>query len=194
MNFLIKLLNFLSISSLFLISQTFNLVAKADDYGDYKNFIYYEYLDISGGQIIDLVDRSKKVIFYPRENTPNCKSDNTMLGYVNSAYKDTDGYFKSNIVICTNRIIGYSNNWNEISYRINETLHHEAFHAAQLCKSPPKFSSFGLNNGIFDKWIRDLVFDYYGELPYEDKLQEMEAFYVEHKPEIVSSYLEDFCY
>ena len=66
MNFLIKLFNFLSISSLLLISQTFNSFARADNYGDYKNFIYYQYLDISGDEIIDLVDRSKKVIFYPK--------------------------------------------------------------------------------------------------------------------------------
>jgi len=195
MNFLIKLFNFLSISSLLLISQTFNSFARADNYGDYKNFIYYQYLDINGDEIIDLVDRSKKVIFYPRENTPDCKSD-PMWGYVNSAYKSSDGYFQSDLVICSNRIIGYSNNWNDISYYINATLHHEAFHAAQICKSPPQFNTIGLNNGIFDQRIRDIVFESetYRNLPYEDKLQEMEAFYVEHKPEIVSSYLEDYCY
>ena len=195
MNFLIKLFNFLSISSLLLISQTFNSIARADNFGDYKNFIYYQYLDISGDEIIDLVDRSKKVIFYPKENTPYCKSE-TMWGYVNPAYRGSDDYFRSNVVICSNRIIGSANNWNEISYYINETLHHEAFHAAQICKSPPQFNTFGLNNGMFDQRIRDIVFESetYRNLPYEDKLQEMEAFYVEHKPEIVSSYLEDYCY
>ena len=47
------------------------LIARADKYGDYKNLKFYSYLDTSGETIIDLVDRSQKVIFYPKRKHPN---------------------------------------------------------------------------------------------------------------------------
>ena len=90
------------------------------------------------------------MIFYPRENTPKCKSNN-YWGYVTGAYKDTDGFYKSYLVICSNKIISYTNKYykknftEKLSYFTKVTLNHEALHSAQLCKSRPYFKPFGIN-------------------------------------------------
>ena len=194
-------LKLVSISSIFIFFHTFNLVVRADNYGDYKNLRFYSYLNTSGEKIIDLVDRSQKVIFYPKENTPMCKSKN-YWGYVTGAYKDTDGFFKSYFVICSNKIIRYTNKYykenftEKSSYFINVVLNHEALHSAQLCKSRPYFKPFGINNGYFSKSIRDKVYksEVYAKNTQEENLIEMEAFYVEDKPFLVISYLEEYCY
>ena len=130
-----------------------------------------------------------------------CKSKN-YWGYVTGAYKDTDGFFKSNLVICSNKIIRYTNKYyknnltEKTSYFINGTLNHEALHSAQLCKSRPYFKPFGINNGYFSKSIRDKVYgsEVYAKNTPEDDLLEMEAFYVEDKPYLVISYLREYCY
>ena len=199
--FTIDFLKLVSITSIFIFPNTFNSKARADNYGDYKNLKFFKYLDKSGEKIIDLVDRSQKVIFYPKENTPKCKSNN-YWGYVTGAYKDTDGFFKSYLVICSNKIIRYTNKYyknnltEKSSYFINVTLNHEALHSAQLCMSSPYFKPFGINNGYFSKSIRDKVnkSEVYAKNTPEDDLLEMEAFYVEDKPYLVIYYLEEYCY
>ena len=190
---LFKLFKFLS---LIIIYQTFNFAVKANyeyDYGDYKYLDFFGYLNEIDRRIIETVDKSQKVLFYPRENTPDCKSEN-IWGYVNRPIYNK-GYFRTDIAICTNRILIQSNNVDDASYNLSETLHHEAFHTAQLCKSPPDFQTFGINNGYFSKSIRDKVYggEVYADNSPEANLIEMEAFYVEHKPYMVLSYLEEYC-
>ena len=199
--FIIDFFKLVSFSSIFIFCYEFNSVARADNYGDYKNLKFYSYLDKSGKKIIDLVDRSQKVIFYPKENTPICKNKN-YWGYVTGAYKDTDGFFKSYLVICSNKIIRYTNKnyknnlTQKLQYFINGTLNHEALHSAQLCKARPNFKPFGINNGYFSKSVRDKVYgsEVYAKNTPEDDLLEMEAFYVEDKPYLVISYLREYCY
>ena len=100
------------------------------------------------------------------------------------------------MTIWTNRILTYSNNWNDASYYISETLHHEAFHTTQLCRFPPCFQPFGIKNGNFSKSIRDKVYgaEVYARNNEKQNLIEMEAFYVEHKPYSVLAYLENYCF
>ena len=191
---LIKSFAFLSV---IITYQTFNYSSRANnnyDYGDYKYLDFFRYLNEIDQRILEAVDKSQKVLFYPRENTPDCKSEN-IWGYVDAPIKYQDGYFRTDMAICTNRILTQSNNWNDASYNISETLHHEAFHTAQLCKSPPEFKTFGINNGYFSKSIRDKVYgaEVYANNSPEANLIEMEAFYVEHKPYMVLSYLEEYC-
>ena len=190
---LFKSFKFLSV---IIIYQTFNFGVKASneyDYGDYKNLDFFGYLNEIDRRIIEKVDNSQKVLFYPRENTPDCKSEN-IWGYVNYPTYN-EGYFRTDIAICTNRILIQSKNPDNASYNLSETLHHEAFHTAQLCKSPPDFKAFGINNGYFSKSIRDKVYgaEVYADNSPEANLIEMEAFYVEHKPYMVLSYLEEYC-
>ena len=190
---LFKSFAFLSIVFLY---QTLNFSIKAEEYnyGDYKYLNYFRYLDENDKKILEIVDQTQKVLIYPKENTPYCKSEN-IWGYVNSPVKYTDGYFRTDMTICTNRILTFSNNSNDASYYLSETLHHEAFHTAQLCRFPPDFVPFGIKNGNFSKVIRDKVYggEVYAENNEEQNLIEMEAFYVEHKPKTVLLYLENYC-
>ncbi len=50
----IDFLKLVSISSIFIFFHIFNSVARADNYGDYKNLKFYSFLDASGEKIIDL--------------------------------------------------------------------------------------------------------------------------------------------
>ena len=97
---------------------------------------YFRYLNGKDKKILDVVDKTQKVLIYPKENKPDCKSENIRV-YVNAPIKYTDGYFRTDMTIWTNRILSYSNNWNDASYYLSETLHHEAFHTAQLCRLNP---------------------------------------------------------
>ena len=190
---LFKSFAFLSIVFLY---QTVNFSIKAEEYnyGDYKYLNYFRYLDENDKKILEIVDQTQKVLIYPKENTPYCKSEN-IWGYVNAPVKYTDGYFRADMTICTNRILTFSNNSDEASYYLSETLHHEAFHTAQLCRFPPDFVPFGINNGNFSKVIRDKVYggEAYVENNDEQNLIEMEAFYVEHKPNTILVFLENYC-
>tara|TARA_Y100000589_G_C27142345_1_gene625295 strand:+ start:742 stop:1335 length:594 start_codon:yes stop_codon:yes gene_type:complete len=185
-----------SFLSIVFIYQTLNFSIKAEgyNYGDYKYLNYFRYLNENDEKILDIVDKTQKVLIIPKENTPKCKSEN-IFGYVNAPDKYTDGYFRTDMTICTNRILTFSNNSDEASYYLSETLHHEAFHIAQLCRFPPYFVSFGINNGNFPKFIRDQVYgaEVYADNNEEQNLIEMEAFYVEHKPKTVLLYLENYC-
>tara|TARA_Y100001978_G_scaffold152920_1_gene138170 strand:+ start:169 stop:762 length:594 start_codon:yes stop_codon:yes gene_type:complete len=183
--------------SIVFIYQTLNISIKAEeyDYGDYKYLNYFRYLDENDKKILELVDKTQKVLITPKENTPACKSEN-IWGYVNAPAKYTDGYFRTDMTICTNRILTSSKNYNDASYYLSVTLHHEAFHTAQLCQFPPSFVPFGINNGNFSKVIRDQVYgsEVYADNNEEQNLIEMEAFYVEQKPKTVLLYLENYCF
>ena len=164
------------------------------DYGEYLSHDYNEYLTMSGKSIIDLVDRSEKVVFLPKENTPYCKSNN-VFGYVDYPYLDNGNYF-SNLAICTNRILRYRNNFSERQEEIDKTLNHEALHAAQLCHPPSSdFLPFGIRNGMFSNKIHaNLSSEIYRDLSPTGKLVELEAFYVEDRPHLVKQYLIKHCY
>ena len=164
------------------------------NYGDYLNHRYTEYLDSTGISIVDLVDRSEKVIFFPRENTPYCKSKN-IFGYVDFARWHNANYF-SNLGMCTNRILRYGRNFLERRDQINNTMNHEAFHAAQLCQSRSSgdFIPFGLENGRFSKHIHDFIYENYKDVNSTRKIVEMEAMYAQDKPYLVKQYLKKYCY
>ena len=165
-----------------------------DNYGDYLSHSYSKYLTNTGKTILYLVDRSEKVVFFPRENTPFCKLNN-VFGYVDYPYLD-NGKYRSNLAICTNRILRYGNNFSERQEEIDKTLNHEALHAAQLCQPPSSgFLPFGIQNGKFSKKIHsNLSADFYRDLSPIGKLVELEAFFVEDQPHLVTQYLIKHCY
>ena len=97
--------------------------------------------------------------------------------------------------MCTNTILRFGNNFTDRRYYISETMNHEAFHAAQLCRSPSTdFLPFGLQNGRFSTEIENHVSENYKGISYMRKLVEMEAFYAEQKPYLVMNYLKKYCY
>ena len=178
----------------FLTAFNISSARSQDNYGDYLNHRYSEYLDSNGKSIVDLVDRSEKVIFFPRENTPYCKS-NRIFGYLNWPTWRNGNYF-SNLGMCTNRILLYRKNFHERRDQINNTMNHEAFHAAQLCQSLSSgdWIPFGLQNGRFSKHIHDSVYKYYKNVNSTRKIVEMEAMYAADKPYLVKQYLKKYCY
>ena len=168
------------------------LGAKAQNYyGEYKSHEYYKYLDEIGKKIIDRVDNSKKIIYIPKENTPFCKSNPDYWGYVNWPNKKVTEFG-----ICTYRIIRGSD-YKNISLNLNNVVRHEAMHSAQFCRFPGlialkpigidlkylmPYKKFVPNEGI------------YKDIPYEQKIGELEAYYGEDNPYLVLSKLTQLCY
>ena len=160
-------------------------------YGEYKSHKYYKYLDEVGKKIMDRVDNSKKIIYIPQENTPFCKSNSDYAGYVNFPYKKV-----SEFGICTYRIMKGSD-YKNISFNLNSVVRHEAMHSAQFCRFPElialkpigidlkylmPYKKFVPNEGI------------YKDIPYEQKIGELEAYYGEDNPYMVLSKLNQLCY
>lgn len=131
------------------------------------------YLTPVGQQIMsNVILKNYKV----QENSSICKT-----------YKEIFGAISNNkFVICTNNI---KNNISPVKYYVNETVYHEAVHVAQSCKGSP----LGIRNPLLStqklndvkrstKYNKD-AFTY-----------EVEAYYLEDKPEQVLSYVEKYCF
>ena len=101
------------------------------NYEDYTSFTFYKYSDSIGKEIIDKVDSSQNVTFWPKENTPGCKSHNGEIWFGYADYPDYLG--SSDFVICTYNIYSHFGE-REFEYHINATVRHEAAHAIQFCK------------------------------------------------------------
>jgi hypothetical protein len=193
MKFFAKLLklNIFSFSLFIYFLFFINSVVKSEDrYGDYLKHRYFKYVDQIGTKIMRLVDDSKNKIYIPKENTPYCKSEEGTFGYVNPS--------TGVVGICTNRILTWGGTLEEEKLWINETVRHEAVHAAQFCEYPDSYP-LGVSRKKLEGYPENQVMprdSWYSKqgLSYKDKVAEMEGFYGELNPFFVMQALNKHCY
>lgn len=126
----------------------------------------------TGQQIINSVIKAK---FNVRENAPLCKKHNEIYGYA----------FNKDFVICTTNI---KNDISPVSHYVNETVYHEAVHIAQTCKRKPLGIKPTLSFEKMNNVNRSVKYN-------KDAFTlEVEAYYLEDKPEEVLSYLQKYCF
>jgi len=132
------------------------------------------YLTPIGNQIINKVMMKN---FNVVENGAVCKNKE-LFGMANSP----------NFTICTNNIKNY--NSDRVSFNINETVYHEAVHVAQMCKrSPLGIKNIQLGSNKLTDVSRSVNVS-----KSRTTIFEMEAYYLEDKPEQVNYYLKKFCF
>lgn len=131
------------------------------------------YLTPIGNQIINKVMMKN---FNVVENGAICRN------------KDLFGLTSSpNFTICTNNI---KNRVSPVSNYVNETVYHEAVHVAQSCKR----GALGIKNIHLDS---NKLTDVSSSVKIYSKgatIYEMEAYYLEDKPEQIDYYLKKFCF
>ena len=111
------------------------------------------------------------------ENAPICRGHN-LFGMRNSP----------DFIICTDNIKKYD--VNSTAFYINQTVYHESVHIAQECKGRPL--SIG-NMYLSSDKMTDVMNSVNGYNP-RGKVIEMEAYFLEDKPEQVLYYLKKFCF
>ena len=84
-----------------------------------------------------------------------------------------------------------------ISFNLNNVVRHEAMHSAQFCRFPGSASLKPV--GIDLKYLmpyKEFVPNegIYKDIPYDQRVGELEAYYAEDKPSLVLSKLNQFCY
>ena len=130
------------------------------------------YLTPTGQQIIDSIIKAK---FNVRENSPLCRVHKEIYGYV----------FKKDFVVCITNI---KNTTNLVSYYVNETVHHEAVHVAQTCKRKPLGIKPTLSFEKMNNVNRSVKYN-------KDAFTlEVEAYYLEDKPEQILPYVQKYCF
>ena len=168
------------------------LILGTISYEDYSSFNYYKYLDSIGKEIMERVDSSQNVTYYPRENLPSCKSGNNEIYFGYVSYPDF--FNSSDFVICTYNIWNYFGE-REFENQVNSTVRHEATHSAQFCKAGNYL--LGVDQRKFSGYPYERVYgpySIYKQLSYEEKLMELEAFALESEPYFVLRSLERFCF
>ena len=184
----------LSLFFLYLLGILTKGVYSTNYYGDYKYHSYFKYLDEVGEKIMDRVDNSKKVIYIPKENTPYCKNN---PGY--AAYVEWPNRSGTDFVICTSRITR-GNSYEYSYYAINDAVRHEAIHSAQFCRYTSYEDYLLYPLGVLDEKellkYKYLVPDegIYAGIPFQQRLAEIEAYYLEDKPYLVLNQLNNHCY
>ena len=89
-------------------------------------------------------------------------------------------------VICTNNI---KNTISPVKHYVNETVYHEAVHVIHSCKGGP-IGIMGIN---LDQWkLNDVMRS--SNITKQHQIYELEAYYLEDKPELVDSYLKKYCF
>ena len=102
--------------------------------------------------------------------------------------KEIFGFAKSpNFTICTNNI---KNRISPVDFYVNETVYHEAVHVAQSCKR----GALGLKNVILSSNKLTDVSNSVKAYRQSSTIYEMEAYYLEDKPEQVNYYLKKYCF
>jgi hypothetical protein len=135
------------------------------------DFLFY--LSPVGQQILSNVMLKN---FKVQENAPMCKKYKELFGIT------TQGKF----IVCTDNI---KNTISPVDYYVNETVYHEAVHVAQACKrgplgiKNPHLSPEKLNDVKRSTKYNKDAFTY-----------EVEAYYLEDKPEEVLSYIKKYCF
>ncbi len=131
------------------------------------------YLTPVGNEIINRVMMKN---FNVVENGAICRNKD-LLGLVSSP----------NFVVCTNNI---KNRVSPVSFYVNETVYHEAVHVAQSCKR----GALGIKNIQLDSNKLTDVTNSVNSYNKSSTIYEMEAYYLEDKPELVNYYLKKFCF
>jgi hypothetical protein len=130
------------------------------------------YLTPVGNEIINKIISKKYII---KENAPICRK-HRIYGFLKSP----------EFIICTDNI---KNGASPSSHYINETVYHEAVHIAQICKKGP----IGISTVGLDEWkLKDASRS--SSITGQNKVYELEAYYLEDKPDLINQYLEKFCF
>lgn len=130
------------------------------------------YLTPIGNQIIDQVISKKYSIL---ENSEICR-DKDLFGLVK----------EKKFVICLDNI---KNSISPVKHYVNETVYHEAVHVIHSCKNGP----IGIKNiRLNSNKLNDVILS--SSITKEHKIYEIEAYYLEDKPELVNAYLKKFCF
>tara|TARA_B100001989_G_scaffold250853_2_gene228784 strand:- start:260 stop:802 length:543 start_codon:yes stop_codon:yes gene_type:complete len=168
------------------------LIFGAISFEDYTSFNYYKHLDPIGKEIMERVDSSENITYWPKENLPSCKSGNNEIWFGYVTYPDF--FDSSDFVICTYNIRNHFGN-KEFLNQINSTVRHEATHSAQFCKGGNNL--LGVDQRKFSGYPYERVYgpnSIYKKDSYEVKLMELEAFALESEPYIVLRSLDRFCF
>lgn len=134
------------------------------------DFLFY--LTPIGNEILNkIISKHYTVV----ENAQICKNKE-IFGLLN----------RPNFIICTNNI---KNTISPVKHYVNETVYHEAVHVIHSCKSGP----IGLKNIHLDSYkLNDVVRS--SNITNQHQVYELEAYYLEDKPELVNKYLKKFCF
>jgi len=129
------------------------------------------YLTPIGNEIINKIISNNYII---RENAPVCRN------------KEIFGFLESReFTICTDNI---KNRISSVEYYINETVYHEAVHVVHTCKMGPiEISDLSLDQSKLNDVNKS------SNLTKQNKIYELEAYYLEDKPNLVNQYLKKYC-
>ena len=123
-----------------------------------------------------------------RENTKICKDEPGTFGY----FLHSDNIF----AVCTSNI--KRGGW-PLRHYVNETIYHEAVHAAQDCKAKGLRSLLGQTTLGLKNIERKLTKEKLDEVKrsssfgWNSRQRELEAYYLESKPNEVIRYLKKYC-
>jgi hypothetical protein len=147
---------------------------------------FFLYLTPVGNQIISSLAKAKYKI---QENIEFCRDNTRTFGYLE--------YDKKKFVVCTSNI--KNGGWN-LKHYVNETVYHEAVHAAQQCKSKNISGIFGPNPIGIPKSNMPLPPNKLEDIKNSSSIfrmnsssREHEAYYLEDKPNKVLHYVEKYC-
>tara|TARA_R110000868_G_scaffold288416_1_gene548713 strand:+ start:223 stop:648 length:426 start_codon:yes stop_codon:yes gene_type:complete len=140
------------------------------------DFLFY--LSPQSMEIYQMVSRKIRVV----ENSPICKKHD-IYGWFDIAKKTMN--------ICTDRIVSRDN----VKYYINETLLHESVHLSQYCKNK-SLTPLGIlssNMNLSDRRRQDVESAVKLIGPSIRQI-EMEAFWMEDKPNEVKYVMKKYCF
>lgn len=129
------------------------------------------YLTPAGQEIISLIMQKNYII---KQNSAICRNKE-IFGIVQSP----------DFVICLNNI---KNTISPVKHYVNETVYHEAVHVAQSCKR----GKLGVTATLDQYKLNDVMRSVRATGSYA--AYEMEAYYLEDKPEEVVHYLKKYCF
>jgi len=136
------------------------------------------YLNPQGQQLIrDLISAR----FHIHENIGLCRN-NQVFGYAQTPNK---------FVVCTKNI--KNGGWDMHRY-VNETVFHEAFHAAQICNRNEPIGISAKSMPLPWNKMEDIKKSVSITQSYKATQKEHEAFYFEDKPEKVRHYVRKYCF
>jgi len=130
------------------------------------------YLTPVGNEIVNKIISKHYII---KENAPICRN------------KEIFGFLKTpEFIVCTDNI---KNTISPVKHYVNETVYHEAVHIIQSCKKGP----IGISNISLDQWkLNDVVRS--SNISKQHQVYELEAYYLEDKPDLILSYIEKYCF
>lgn len=130
------------------------------------------YLTPVGNEIVNKIISKHYII---KENAAICRN------------KEIFGFLKPpEFIVCTDNI---KNTISPVKHYVNETVYHEAVHIIQSCKKGP----IGISNISLDQWkLNDVVRS--SNISKQHQVYELEAYYLEDKPDLILSYIEKYCF